>query len=153
MKGGQAPGRNSGDIYEQAVVKTVAEFFRGNSPPIPRAAETAEGELVIDVGVHVHLRPATIGHRHARAIAHSPPPRGWQCLCSLLAVRLSTFVQQLKRQNAARVKCSLFLDAQEVTRLSTLVLAQNSGTIRATRPLDRGTLCPREALGFMSYDL
>jgi hypothetical protein len=49
------------------------------------------------------------------------------------------FVQQLKRQNTPRAKNSLFLWEQGVAPFSGAVCAQNSGTIRATRPIDRGT--------------
>jgi hypothetical protein len=43
---------------------------------------------------------------------------------------------------------------QGVTPFSGVVRAQNSVTIRATRPLDRGTVCPEaEPLGFMIYEL
>jgi hypothetical protein len=55
-------------------------------------------------------------------------------------LRTTTFVQQLKRQNAPRARNSLFLWAQELARRSSLVRAQNSGTTRATRPTGRGTL-------------
>jgi hypothetical protein len=51
-----------------------------------------------------------------------------------------TFVQQLKRQNAARARNSLFLWTQGVMRFLGPAYAQNSGTIRATRPLGRGTV-------------
>jgi hypothetical protein len=60
------------------------------------------------------------------------------------------FVQQFRRQNALRAKNSLFLTAQGVAQFSGVVCPQNFGTIRATRPLYRGTLCPEaEPLGFM----
>jgi hypothetical protein len=57
-----------------------------------------------------------------------------------LSVVVTTFAQQLKRQNTPRAKNSLFLCEQEATPFSGVVCAQNSGMIRATRPLDRGKL-------------
>ncbi len=51
-----------------------------------------------------------------------------------------TFVQQLRSKNAPRVKNPLFLRAQGLAQFSGLARAQNSGTIRATRPQGRGTL-------------
>jgi hypothetical protein len=54
--------------------------------------------------------------------------------------RMTTFVQQLKRGNTPRARNSLFLGTQGVARPSGVVRAQNSGTIRATRPLGRGTV-------------
>ncbi len=66
----------------------------------------------------------------------------------------TTFVQQLKRQNAPRANNSLFLWEQGVAPFSGVVCAQNSGTIRATRSIGRGTVCPEaEPSGFMNYDL
>jgi hypothetical protein len=67
-------------------------------------------------------------------------------------------VQPLKRQNTPCVKNSLFLFSQGLTRFNGLAHAQNSGTIRATRPLGRGTPSPEAGpriydLRFMSYDL
>jgi hypothetical protein len=61
------------------------------------------------------------------------------------ALRTTTFVQQLKRQNAPRAKDSLFLWEQGVAPFSGVVCARNSGTIRATPPLDRGAICPGAA--------
>jgi hypothetical protein len=49
------------------------------------------------------------------------------------------FVQQLKEQNTPHARNSLFLRAQGVMPFSAVACAQNSGTIRATRPLGRGT--------------
>jgi len=65
----------------------------------------------------------------------------------------TTFVQQLKRQNAARARNSLFLGAQGVARFRCPAHAQNFGTIRATRPKGRGRPRADAALGFMIYDL
>jgi len=73
--------------------------------------------------------------------------------CCRPPVAATAFVQQLKRQNAARARNSLFLPAQGVTRFSVIACAQNSGTIRATRPLGRGRVRAEAALGFMIDDL
>jgi hypothetical protein len=51
-----------------------------------------------------------------------------------------SFVQQFKRQSTPHARNSLFLQAQGVTQFSELARARNSVTIRATRPLDRGTV-------------
>jgi len=73
-----------------------------------------------------------LGATHALASPHVVTP-------GVLHVPF-TFVQQLKRQNTPRARNLLFLQAQGVTRFSGLACAQNSGTIRATRPQGRGTL-------------
>jgi hypothetical protein len=58
---------------------------------------------------------------------------------------MTPFVQQLKRENTPRARNSLFLPAPGVTRFPAVPRVQNSVTIRATRPLDRGTPRPRRA--------
>ena len=116
--------------------------------------------------VHLQLRYPWLSVLYLPSVASvcSVVHRGFFCdlvllgdLCVLArgqVLVVTTFVQQLKRQNTPRVRNSLSLWAQGVTRLSGLVRAQNSGTIRATRPLYGGTVCSEaEPLGFMIYEL
>ena len=51
----------------------------------------------------------------------------------------TTLVQQFKSKNTPRVRNSLSLRPQGVTRFPGSASTQNSGTIRATRPQGRGT--------------
>ena len=63
------------------------------------------------------------------------------------APRIVQFVQQFRSKNTPRARNSLFLRGQGVARVSGVVRARNSVTIRATRSIGRGT-----PLGFMIYD-
>jgi hypothetical protein len=76
------------------------------------------------------------------AVPSLPPPAltpSSVLLASFLAF-CALSVQQLKRENTPRARNSLFLPAQGVTRFLAVTRAQNSGTIRATPPLGRGTV-------------
>ncbi len=100
---------------------------RGEVPPFPHP----EPPLLLAFG-RSRVWELALGATHAPASPHVVTP-------GVLHVPF-TFVQQLKRQNTPRAKNSLFLWEQGVAPFSGAVCAQNSGTIRATRPLYGGTV-------------
>lgn len=64
-----------------------------------------------------------------------------------------SFVQQSKTENRVALKFSLLASRQRLTAISEGDATHFFGRIHATRPLGRGTPCPRRSLGFMIYEL